>query len=314
MLVLSGSTSEPVDAGAGGRSARLVCHMGVLSGRHRRNSFDAMRECFAQGVYRFEIDIHSLDGPDFIVFHDRRLEDVTNGRGPIGRATPDEIRALSFTAHPDDRPPLLSEVVAMMRGCDTELQLDLKDWRPMPEERIRALLDTVAPVRERVVVSTGQDWNLARLHRASPDLPIGFDPGHYLDHAIEGDQVSLPRTMGAYGYRDDHPLAFGRTEATCDYLAQRMELLMLQVPGAREYFLSYRLVCQMLDDGFNVAEWLHERGVDANVWTPDYHGEESLRVLERLIAAGIDRVTTNTAPAWTEAFARRGSGTAAAAG
>jgi len=298
---------------AGGRSARLVCHMGVLSGRHRRNSFDAMRECFAGGVYRFEIDIHSLDGPDFIVFHDRRLESVTNGRGSIGRATPDEIRAIAFTEHPDDRPPLLSEVVAMMQDCDTELQLDLKDWRPMPVERLRALADTIAPVRERVIVSTGQDWNLARLHQASPEVRFGFDPGHYLDHAIEGDQVFLPRTMGAYGYRDDHPLAFGRTEATCDYLEQRMEMLMLQAPGAREYFLSFRLVCQMLDDGFNVAEWLHDRGIDANVWTPDYHGEESLRVLERLIHAGIDRVTTNTAPAWMEAFERREQQATAAA-
>ncbi|MEX0750354.1 MAG: glycerophosphodiester phosphodiesterase family protein, partial [Dehalococcoidia bacterium] len=278
-----------------------------------RNSFDAMRECFGDGVYRFEIDVHSLAGPDFIIFHDRRLETVTNGHGSIGQATPDEVRAVRFNEHPDDRPPLLSEVVEMMRDCDTELQLDLKDWRPLPEERVRALVDTVAPVKERVIVSSGQDWNLARLRRANPEIRFGFDPGHYLDHAIEGDQVFLPRTMGAYGYRDDHPLAFGRTEATGDYLEHRMEMLLLQAPGAREYFLSYRLVCQMLDDGFNPAAWLHERGIDANVWTPDYHGEESARVLERLIAAGIDRVTTNTAPAWVEAFRRRGREATAAA-
>jgi hypothetical protein len=165
-----------------------------------------------------------------------------------------------------------------------------------------------------VIVSSGQDWNLARLHRAEPELRFGFDPGHYIDHAIEGDQVFLPRTMGAYGYRDDHPLAFGRTEATSDYLRQRMEMLMLQVPGASEFFLSYRLVRQMLDDGFNVAAWLHERDIAANIWTPDYHGEESVRLLERLIASGIDRVTTNTAPAWVEAFRTREEGAAAAAG
>ena len=299
------ATTNSTILAAGGRSARLVCHMGVFSGRHRRNSFDAMRECFADGVYRLEIDIHSLDGPDYIIFHDRRLEHMTNGRGSIGRATPDEIRELHFTEHPDDRPPLLSEIVEMMRDCDTEMQLDLKDWRPMPDDRLRVLCDTVAPVKDRVIISSGQDWNLARLHRVDPDLRFGFDPGHYLDHAIEGDQVFLPRTMGAYGYRDDHPLAFGRTENTPDYLEQRMTMLMMQTPGASEFFLSYRLVRQMLDDGFNVAEWLHARGVDANIWTPDYHGEESMRLLERLIETGIDRVTTNTAPAWLDAFASR---------
>jgi hypothetical protein len=192
-----------------------------------------------------------------------------------------------------------------MRDCDTEIQLDLKDWRPLAPERLRALADTLAPVVDRVIISSGQDWNLARLHRAHPEVHFGFDPGHYIDHAIEGDQVFLPRTMGAYGYRDDHPLAFGRTEPTADYLEQRMEMLSLQAPAAREYFLSYRLVCQMLDDGFNVADWLHARGVDANVWTPDYHGDESVRLMERLIHAGIDRATTNTAPAWGKAFRER---------
>ena len=47
-------------------------------------------------------------------------------------------------------------------------------------------------------------------------------------------------------------------------------MLALQVPAAREYFLSYRLVLQMLDDGFDVAAWLHDRGIAANVWTLDY--------------------------------------------
>ena len=298
---------------AGGHSARLVCHMGVLSGKERRNTLGAMRECFRENVYRFEIDIHSLNGPDFVIFHDRHLEQVTTGRGSIGKATPDDIRAVTFIEHPDDRPPLLSEVVELMHDCDTELQLDLKDWRPLPPERLQVLADVVAPVKERVIVSSGQDWNLRLLHEIAPAVPYGFDPGHYLDHAIEGDQVFLPRTMGAYGYRDDHPLAFGRTEATADYLEQRMEMLRLQAPGAREFFLSYRLVCQMLDDGFNVAAWLHERGIDANVWTPDYHGEESVRMLERLIASGIDRVTTNTAPAWAAAFERRQHEASAAA-
>ncbi|MDP9238102.1 MAG: hypothetical protein M3P30_12035 [Chloroflexota bacterium] len=287
------------------RDALLVGHMGVLSGKHPRNSLAAIRECFDCDAGRIEIDIHSLDGPDYAVFHDRRLDTETTGSGSIGRATPDEVRAVRWLADAGDRPPLLSEIVELARGCNTELQLDWKDWRPISDGRLQALVDVVAPIRERVIVSTGQDWNLRRLHAAAPDVPFGFDPGHYLDHGVEGDQVFLPRAMGAYGYRDDHPLALGRTEAVADYVEIRMETLTLQAPGAREYFLSYRMVLQMLDDGFNVAEWLHRRGIDANVWTPDHRGVESARMMERLIDAGIDRVTTNTVLAWERAFAER---------
>jgi glycerophosphoryl diester phosphodiesterase len=288
---------------SGDRSAQLVCHMGVLSGRHGRNSLEAIRECFDAGVGRIEIDIHSLDGPDYIVSHDRRLEASTTGTGSIGQATPDAVRALRFTANAASRPPLLSEIVELARGCATEVQLDWKDWRLISNDRLRALIDTVAPVRDRVIVSSGQDWNLRRLHEAEPLVPFGFDPGHYLDHAVEGSPIFLPRTMGGYGYRDDHPLAIGRPESTPDYLAARMEALALQAPGAREYFLSFRMVLQMLDDGFDVAGWLHARGIGANVWTPDHDGPGSVRDLTRLVEAGIDRITTNTAPAWQQAFA-----------
>lgn len=295
----------------GGREVPLICHMAVLSGQHRRNTLPAIEECFAASAGRIELDIHSLDGEDYAVFHDRRLETHTTGRGPIGAATPDEVRAARFVEAPAEHPPLLSEVVEMVRGCRTELQLDLKDWRAMSRERLLTLSRVVDPVKDRIIVSTGQDWNLARLHRAAPEVAIGFDPGLYLDHAIEGDQIYLPRAMGAYRYRDDHPMAFGRTESTVDYLRERMEMLVMQVPAAREFFMSFRLVLQMLGDGFNPARWLHERNIDANVWTADHRGAESVRWIERLVAAGIDRITTNTATAWVEAFRREGAAPAA---
>ncbi len=276
--------------------------MAILSGEHPGDSFAAIRECFARDVERIEIDVHSLDGPDYIVYHERRLEAETTGRGSVGRATPADVRAVRFLAQPDDRPPLLSEVVEMTRGGDTEIQLDLKDWRPIPESRLKVLVDLVDTIRDRVIVSSGQDWNLRRLQRIEPPVPFGFDPGHYLDYALESAEVFLPRNMGAYGYRDDHPLALARTEEPAAYLRERMEILTAQTPGAREYFLDFQLALQMLDDRFNVAEWLHDRGIDANVWTLDYHGEESLRAFERLAAAGIDRVTTNTTVAWSAAL------------
>lgn len=285
-----------------GRAVHFVCHMALLSGTHPRNSFAAIRECFEAGAERIEIDIHSLAGGDYAVFHDRRLETHTTGTGSIGKTTAGDFRALRWQDDPDDRPPLLSEIMALAADASTELQLDLKDWRPLDAARVRALIDVVEPARDRVIVSTGQNWNLQRLHRAAPDVPFGFDPGHYLDHYTEGSPFFMPRNVGAYGYRDDHPLAYGRTEDTDAYLRERWEQIVMLAPGAREYFISYRLVLQMLDDGFNVAEFLHERGIGANVWTLDAGTPEALDALRRLSAAGIDRVTTNTIDAWREAI------------
>lgn len=289
---------------AGGRTAELVCHMGMLSGRHAPNSIEAISECFAAGVGRIEIDVHSLAGADYIVYHDRRLDPATTGEGSVGGATPDGVRALRFRERPTGRPALLSEVIELARGCDTELQLDWKDLRLLSSERVRALIDTVAPVRGRVIVSAAQDWNLRRLHAADPAFPFGFDPGHYVARSPDGEPAIVPGRAGAYGYQDDHPLALGRGERVVEYLGERMETFLRQAPGSREFFLEYRLVLQMLDDGFNVADWLHARGIGANVWTMDYAGAASVAALKRLVAAGADRITTNTAPAWLAALAR----------
>jgi glycerophosphoryl diester phosphodiesterase len=286
-----------------GRTAELVCHMGVLSGAHPRNSIEAIRECFEAGVGRIEIDIHSLAGADYVVYHDRGFDTETTGSGSAGAATPNAVRGLRFKKRPESRPPLLSEVVELARGFETELQLDWKDWRLMSGERLQALVDTVAPIRERVIVSTGQDWNLRRLRDADPALPFGFDPGHYIARKSETDPAFLPHGAGAYGYRDDHPLAIGKANDVREYLAARMETFLLVAPRAREYFINYNLVLQMLDDGFNAAAWLHARGIAANAWTADYAGPESVEGMRRLVAAGIDRITTNTAPAWKTALA-----------
>lgn len=289
---------------AGGRTALLTAHMAALSGKHRRNSRKAIAESLSAGVPRLEIDVRSLAGDDYIVTHDHHLQDATTGHGAASAATPDDVRACVFRDDPSDRPALLSEVVAMADGTSTQIQLDLKDWRPMAPDRVRTLLDVITPMAERIIVSTGQDWNLERLHRAAPALALGFDPGHYIDYVEESSPFFLPRVLGAYGYRDDHPLAVGRVEATPDYLRERMSMLTLQAPWAREFFLNYRMMLQMLDDGFNVAAWLHERGIETTAWTPDWEGEASLRDVRRLVEAGTARVTTNTIPAWLVAFGR----------
>jgi glycerophosphoryl diester phosphodiesterase len=287
----------------GGKTAALTCHMAALSGRFRPNSRAAIRECLDAGVPAIEIDVHSLDGPDYIVTHDRRLERSTTGAGSIGQATPDDLRAVHFLDDATDRPALLSEVAEMARGCATRLQLDLKDWRPLREARLRALLDVITPIRAQVLVSAGEDWNLQRLHDADPELAIGFDPGRYIGFAGAGEPEFLPRTRGAYGYLDDHPMAIARTDAPADYLCERFLALARQCPSSREMFLDHRLILQMLDDGFETAAWLHEHGSALTAWTVDYRGVESIPIVERLVAAGVDQITTNTALAWVEAFA-----------
>ena len=104
--------------------------------------------------------------------------------------------------------------------------------------------------------------------------------------------------MGAYGYRDDHPLAMMPWGSTADYLSARAEALWTQVPiaGAIWYIRASLLGC-MLDDGFDWISDLRRRGAEVDAWTLDAGEPEQVALARRLAAAGVDRITTNDAPA-----------------
>jgi glycerophosphoryl diester phosphodiesterase len=275
------------------RDVLFTCHSGLLSGEGLPNSLPGIAECLAAGASRIEIDIHSLAGGDYLVCHANRLEEATMSRGAVGSLAREDVAKLRRRDDPEVGLPLLSEVVALMASHDCELQLDLKDWRPLTRERIDALAALVRPLGDRALVSSGQDWNLRAIARVVPALRLGFDPDRYI-RARAATKVPAPARLGAYGYRDDHPLALGGAESVAAYLQERIDALVGQCPTAGEFFLEYRLVLQAADDGVLLPELLHERGVSVSAWTLDHDGETSMRILERLAAAGVDRVTTNT--------------------
>jgi glycerophosphoryl diester phosphodiesterase len=271
----------------------FTCHSGLLDGAGLPNSLPAIAACLAAGASRVEIDIHSIADGEYLVCHANRLEEATTSHGAVGRLTRADAAKLRRSDDPAQGVPLLAEVIELMEPHACELQLDLKDWRPLTAERIDALGALVGPLGDRVIVSSGQDWNLRAIARRLPALRLGFDPDRYL-RAGATAEVPAPARLGVYGYRDDHPLALGGAPSAAHYLRERFDVLIGQCPTAVELFLEYRLILQAVNDGVSLPELLHERGVSASAWTVDYAGKESLVTLDRLASAGVDRVTTNT--------------------
>ncbi|MGH2409523.1 MAG: glycerophosphodiester phosphodiesterase, partial [Chloroflexota bacterium] len=118
-----------------------------------------------------------LRDADFLVLHDPEVDNSTTGSGPVADLTRREARSLRLrfgggvsAAHP----PLFSEVVALIgaQAYPTLLELDLLTSRPLPWPRVEWLARAVEPVRDRVIFN-GADWNLRRLSRVDPTLPMG---------------------------------------------------------------------------------------------------------------------------------------------
>src|SRR5439155_6431872 len=227
----------------------------------------------------------------------------TSGRGPVAAWAPAPAREVRLAAHGAEtahRAALLSEAVRSFERHHgrRRLQLDFEHEVPFAhDEPLWRLIRLVEPLGERVIVSTGADWQLRKLRRLAPRLLLGFDVMHYIDWQPANeprDPRALPKRLGAYGYYDDHPIATKRIWSVPEYLLDRCESLLGLVPDVSAFYIEHGLLAQSLADGFNWTEPLHARGVLLDAWTMDVGNAAALANAERLLAASVDMFTTNT--------------------
>lgn len=285
-------------------SFQIVHHMAAVDqSQNPPNSLQGIQDSLRAQAAVIEVDITPLKSDDFLLVHDPVLESETSGNGKVNACTAEQAKTYqikyrgTITTHPT---ALLSEVVAAFLGAGgaTRLQLDYKDVYPSTsDEPLRRLARLIEPLGKRVIVSTGADWHLRKLQRLAPWLDIGFDIGLYLDWrdpSWKEEPRNPPFQRGAYGYYDDHLLAREKLLPAADYLAERCEQLLCAVPTARIWYVSHHLLAQALNDGFNMAEWLHQHNVKLDAWTLDVDKPVALANASRLRDAGIDLFTTNT--------------------
>jgi hypothetical protein len=219
---------------------------------------------------------------------------------PVARAT------IDFTWPRDS--DFLSAVVDLLRtqASPSVLQLTATDVAPWPYSRVDQLATLLEPVRGQVIVASCADWNLRRLVQVDSRIRVGFMPTLYLDWAqadVAADE--FPGEIGAYGYRDRHPLARTRNQPTSDYLWERINGLVRLVPGACEMHLRLSLFEQMQSDGLgDTAHRLHRAGLRVGVWTLDAGTPDWQARVNNAVWAGVDMVTTNTAQQLAEARIR----------
>lgn len=285
----------------------LVHHAANRGHTHPAVSPRAVQACLEAGARVVEVDISLLADGHFALLHGPMLERETTGKGPIAALTSEQVRALRYVrqSQPTDVPVgLLSDALDLLRHYPhtAELQLDLKPDVYSSADILARLVRDLRPVKERVRVTSPSDWALRRLRALDADLPLGFDPLLYIepDYGADSDPAVPPFRRGAYGYWDDHPLAMRRWGTAAQYLTARADALWVQAPAGAVWYIDATLLGQALDEGFDWIAHLHALGAEVDAWTLDAHKPERLALANRLAHAGIDRITTNNAPALSQ--------------
>lgn len=279
----------------------VVHHMAALDGwPFPPNSLEAIRACLDANAPFIEIDVTALREDDYLLVHDPVLDSETSGSGAVGATSPADAKTYFITHNRQAtayHTALLSEVVALFLevGGTARLQVDFKNVLPMgDDEPLRRLAGLLEPLGDRALVSTGADWHLRRLHTFAPWLNLGLDIGFYLDYRPTPVDPRLPPFReGAYGYSDDHILGAMRGLETPAYLAERCDILRRMADNVSIWYVNYRTIARFLDDGFNLAAWLHDYGVKLDAWTLDA-GAPAAAHVATLRDAGVDLFTSNT--------------------
>jgi glycerophosphoryl diester phosphodiesterase len=277
------------------------------------NSLEGIQACLKAGAAFIEVDINALASGDYLLVHDEVLESETSGKGAVASCDPIQIRDLTIKHSGTVTSygvPLLSQVVGLFQEDpgSAVLQLDFKNLVPFQDdEPLLRLVKLVEPIQQRVIVSTGADWQLRRLRRLAPWLRLGFDIMLHLawePDPAKRDPREFPKKLGAYGYYDDHILASQQAMRTSEYLRDRCESLAAQVRDVSVFYLDYRTIVRSLEDGFNWAEALHAQGIKLDAWTMDTTKPDAVQAAKSLLEAGVDLFTSNTPLAWAKLLAK----------
>lgn len=171
-----------MSGGAGLRFPKVIGHRGAAL-LAPENTLAGFRKAAELGCRMVEFDVRlSLDGVP-VVFHDDRLERVTDGKGAVGETRFRDLKALDAGAHfapacKGEAIPSLAEALALLRELGLAFDLELKAEpgreRPLAEAAAAELARLWSPTLPAPLVTSFQPEALAAFQHLAPAVARGY--------------------------------------------------------------------------------------------------------------------------------------------
>lgn len=284
---------NPFTRPLGGRERVLCCHRSRLHIESPPNSLAGVGECIAADAPRIEIDVRFTSDDVAVVFHDATLDHDTDASGLLSAYDAAALRRVRLR-EADAGIPRLEDVLDLLRGTSTRLQVDLKPLRPLTSVQTSALRALLAPYGEQVLLGSQAYWSL-RAFEGSP-VPIAFDPTLMFGSLPWiGEEPGIhPHDVGPEGLRDDHPLARIPGRDARAYIECRMDDFCRTLSGVRELMVNTDTILLAARLGVSMGDYLATRGVELSAWTlSDLGRRETVALMADLFEAGVTTLITD---------------------
>src|SRR5262245_48858114 len=212
-----------------------------------------------------------------VVAHDATLEPLTTGTGRLDSMVREQLRGIRYLADQAHEVCFLEDVVDLVRGSSTLLQVDLKLMRPMTATRAAALAAALRPLGDHFVIGSQAHWNL----RHFSGLPVAFDPTLQWHYAPGRALERTPRTRGAHGLWDDSPLAGNALASSEEYIEARIRDLRGLLPQAVEWMVDIQTALYLTSLAGPLGGRLREFGCSLALWTLHDEGPALPAIVDR---------------------------------
>ncbi|WP_033137550.1 glycerophosphodiester phosphodiesterase [Aeromonas finlandensis] len=149
---------------------QIIAHRGA-SGLAPENTLKAMAKALELGAEAIEIDVQAADG-ELWVFHDRRLERCTNGKGVLTEQSRSYLEQLD--AGEGEVIPTLWQVMEIIAGrCELHIELKGADTAEAVAALTRRAEAELGFTASQWLVSSFHHPELARFAALRPDIRLG---------------------------------------------------------------------------------------------------------------------------------------------
>ncbi|MBL0545805.1 glycerophosphodiester phosphodiesterase [Aeromonas jandaei] len=214
---------------------QIIAHRGA-SGLAPENTLKAMAKALELGVTAIEIDVQAADG-ELWVFHDRRLERCTNGKGVLTEQSRSYLEQLD--AGEGEIIPTLWQVMSLIDGsCELHIELKGANTADAVAALTKRAENALGFTANQWVISSFHHPELARFATLRPDIRIGA-----LTANLPLELAHFAEQLGAWSINcdvdfidaalvdDAHRRGLKVLVYTVDHLADQQQLAAMGVDG-----------------------------------------------------------------------------------
>ncbi|PCJ98865.1 MAG: glycerophosphodiester phosphodiesterase [Flavobacteriaceae bacterium] len=174
----------------------VIGHRGAM-GHETENTLASIQKAMDLGVDMIEIDVFTIKSGEIAVFHDKRVERLTNGGGNIEEYNVADLNRLTLDGN--HKIPLLQDVLKLVDN-KTKLNVELKGGDTA--EKVNHILKYYTAKRgwnqENLIISSFKWDELKEMRKHNPDIPIAI-----LTEEDPLDAIAIAKELGAIAINPD---------------------------------------------------------------------------------------------------------------